>query len=199
MVFSGAESGSDETLAVMNKGGKASTNLTLDLAARMRRHQVVPEFSFVLGAPPNPMQDVVRTFEFIRRLKRVNPATEIILYTYTPVPLEGVLYGHAQREGFGFPETLEEWASPHWQQLSMRRGDGIPWVDGDVRRRVRNFERVINAFYPTITDPKLTTWRRAALRAVSGWRYALRFYEAPYELRALHRLMQYQRPETTGF
>ena len=199
MVFSGAESGSDETLAVMNKGGKASTNLTLELAARMRRHHVVPEFSFVLGAPPNPMQDVVRTFEFIRRLKRVNPATEIILYTYTPVPLEGALYGHARREGFRFPETLDEWASPLWQQLSMRRGDGIPWVDGDVRRRVRNFERVINAFYPTITDPKLTTWRRAALKAASGWRYALRFYEAPYELRALHRLMQYQRPETTGF
>jgi len=34
---------------------------------------------------------------------------------------------------------------------------------------------------------------------VSGWRYALRLYGAPYELRALHRLMHYQRPETTGF
>jgi hypothetical protein len=199
MVFSGAESGSDETLGLMNKGGKASASLTLALAERMRRHGVVPEFSFVLGCPPHPMRDVERTFRFIRRLKRINPAAEIILYTYTPVPLDGAMYDAAQRQGFRFPESLEEWASPAWQQLSMRRGDGIPWVDGDVRRRVRNFERVINAYYPTITDPKLTRWRRAALRTASAWRYALRFYHAPYELRALHRFMAYQRPETTGF
>jgi hypothetical protein len=81
----------------------------------------------------------------------------------------------------------------------MRRGDGIPWMDGGVRRRVRNFERVINAYYPTVTDSRLTPWHRAALKAASAWRYALKWYDAPYELRALHRLIQYQRPETTGF
>ena len=36
MVFSGAEAASDATLAAMNKGGKASSNLTLELARRMR-------------------------------------------------------------------------------------------------------------------------------------------------------------------
>jgi radical SAM family protein/B12 binding protein len=199
MVFSGAESGSDEALALMNKAGKSSTSTTLALAERMRRHGVVPEFSFVLGCPPDPIADAERTFDFIRRLKRINPATEIILYTYTPVPLYGAMYDSARRQGFHFPETLDEWASPEWRQLSMRRGDGIPWMDGEIRTRVRNFERVINAYYPTVTDPKLTGWRRAALRAASAWRYALQIYGAPYELRALHRFMSYQRPETTGF
>jgi radical SAM superfamily enzyme YgiQ (UPF0313 family) len=199
MVFSGAESGSDATLAAMNKGGRAATSLTLELAARMRRHNIVPEFSFVVGSPPDPMADVARTCEFIREIKEVNPATEIVLYTYTPVPLDGNLYDRARQQGFAFPDTLDEWASPAWQQLSMRRGDGIPWMEQTVRRRVRNFERVINAFYPTVTDPRLTDWRRAVLKSFSGWRYALRFYGAPYELRVLHRLMQYQRPETTGF
>jgi radical SAM superfamily enzyme YgiQ (UPF0313 family) len=199
MVFAGAESGSDDTLAAMNKGGKASTSLTLELAARMRRHGIIPEFSFVLGTPPDPMGDVARTFEFIRRIKRVNPATEVILYTYTPVPLDGALYDRARHEGFRFPESLDEWATPEWRELSMRRGAGIPWMDGAVRRRVRNFERVINAYYPTTTDMRLTPWRRAVLKGLSAWRYALRFYEAPYELGALQRLLRYQRPETTGF
>jgi anaerobic magnesium-protoporphyrin IX monomethyl ester cyclase len=122
-----------------------------------------------------------------------------VLYTYTPVPLDGGLYAEARRLGFAFPETLEQWATPRWQQLSMRRGDGIPWLDGGVRRRVRNFERVINAYYPTVTDSRLTRWHRAALKAASAWRYALKCYGAPYELRALHRMIQYQRPETTGF
>ena len=202
MVFSGAESGSDEALEQMNKGGKASAALTLDFVGRLRRHGIVPELSFVLGCPPDPMRDVETTFAFIRRVKQINPATEIILYTYTPVPLDGSLYIEAKRHGFAFPETLEQWASPEWEQLSMRRGDGIPWLDRsvtDVRRRVRNFERVVNAYYPTVTDQRLTGWRRAALKAASGLRFAMKWYDAPYELRALQRLLPYQRPETTGF
>jgi len=153
----------------------------------------------VLGALPFPLADVDATFAFIRRLKRINPSTEIVLYTYTPVPMYGGLYAGARDLGFTFPRTLDEWALPQWQQLSMRRGDGIPWIDPGVRRRIRNFERVINAYYPTATDSRLTPLRRATLKAASAWRYALQVYDAPYELRALHRLIQYQRPETTGF
>jgi hypothetical protein len=202
MIFSGAESGTDAALAQMNKGGKSSAALTLELARRMRRYGIIPEFSFVLGCPPDPRADVETTFDFIRRVKQINPATEIVLYTYTPVPLDGSLYTEAKRLGFAFPETLEQWASPEWEQLSMRRGDGIPWMDrssGNIRRRVRDFERVVNAFYPTVTDLRLTGWRRAALKAAGGIRYGLKWYTAPYELRALNRLMRYQRPETTGF
>ena len=170
MVFSGAESGNDDTLAAMNKGGKASAALALELARRMRHYGVVPEFSFVLGCPPDPAKDMAATFEFIRQIKRINPATEIILYTYTPVPLDGRLYAEAQRLGFAFPQTLEQWASPEWQRLSLRRGDGIPWMN--VRRRVRNFERVINAYYPTVTNVRLT---RVAPRGPQGrQRVALR-------------------------
>jgi hypothetical protein len=199
MVFSGAESGSDETLARMNKGGSARAELALELAKRMREHGIVPEFSFVLGSPPDPEEDTRRTFDFIRRVKRVNPATEVILYVYTPVALEGTLYDEARRRGFAFPETLEEWASSDWRQLSLRRGDRLPWIESRVRRRVRDFERVLNAFYPTTTDRKLTPFRRALLRTVSSWRYLLELYGGSFELRVLQRLMKYQRPETTGF
>jgi anaerobic magnesium-protoporphyrin IX monomethyl ester cyclase len=199
MVFSGAESASDAVLATMNKGGQASARLAVDLARRMKSYRIVPEYSFVLGSPPDPMGDMARTFEFIREIKQVNPATEIVLYTYTPVPMDGTMYQEASRLGFAFPTTLDEWASDEWRQLMMRRGENIPWIDNAVRRRVRNFERVLNAFYPTVTDRRLTPARRALLRTVSAWRYAFRLYAAPYELRALHHLIHYQRPETTGF
>jgi hypothetical protein len=62
-----------------------------------------------------------------------------------------------------------------------------------------NFERVLNAYYPTSTDPKLKGPMRHLLRAASAWRYHLKFYDYPLELRALHKLVAYQRPETTGF
>jgi radical SAM superfamily enzyme YgiQ (UPF0313 family) len=199
MVFTGAESASDASLAAMNKGGKASAALTIELAARMRTYGVIPEFSFVLGSPPRPLDDLAQTLEFIRRLKTVNPSAEIVLYTYTPVPTNGRLYQDAARLGFAFPQTLDEWASDRWRRLSMRRGDGIPWMEGTIRTRVRNFERVLNAYYPTVTDARLTRSRRAVLKAASAWRYHWRVYGAPYELRALQRVLRYQRPETTGF
>src|SRR5262249_56107842 len=104
--------GSDETLRRMNKGGTASTAKTLEIAAKARRYGIVPEFSFVLGNPPDPEADVRQTLEFIRKVKRVNPASEIILYTYTSVPLSGELYEQAKANGFPSPNTLHYCISP---------------------------------------------------------------------------------------
>src|SRR5262249_42314608 len=112
MVFLGAESGSDETLRRMNKGGTASTDKTIEIARKTADYGIVPEVSFVLGNPPDPEADVRQTLEFIRRVKRSTPRSEIILYMYTPVPLAGELYDQARASGFAFPNTLDEWLDP---------------------------------------------------------------------------------------
>ncbi|HUN06610.1 MAG TPA: radical SAM protein [Aggregatilineales bacterium] len=200
MIFMGAESGSDETLERMNKGGHASTDLTLALVERMKHYNIVPELSFVLGNPPDPAEDIEQTIQFIRKLKRINPATELVLYIYTPVPQEGsILLDEATKLGFRFPTTLDEWASPEWAKFAMRRDPGTPWFRDTVRSRVRNFESVINAYYPTVTDMRLQGQWKRWLNLLSGWRYRLEFYDWPYELKALQRLVHYRRPETTGF
>lgn len=199
MVFMGAESGSDETLRRMHKGGTAATQKTLEIAGRMKGYGIIPEFSFVLGNPPDAEADTRQTLEFVRKVKDVNPASEIVLYMYTPVPLAGDLYDSAQAQGFRFPETLEEWVRPDWNRFALRRSTTMPWIRGELRDYVRDFERVLNAFYPTATDVRLTRAHRAVLRAVSAWRYHTRFYDHPLELRVLQRLLPYQRPETTGF
>lgn len=199
MVFLGAESGSDETLRRMNKGGTASADKTLEIAEKMYNLGIVPEFSFVLGNPPDPEADVDHTISFIRRLKRVNPDAELVLYMYTPVPLAGELLDGATASGFEFPETLDEWTSADWQNFSGRRGHRLPWIGDPVRRRVRNFERVINAYHPTITDGGLSGLKRSVLKALGAWRYHTKFYHLPLELHALQRLFRYQRPETAGF
>jgi radical SAM superfamily enzyme YgiQ (UPF0313 family) len=199
MVFLGAESGSDETLRRMNKGGTASTAKTLEIADLTRRLGIIPEFSFVVGNPPDPEGDVRRTLEFIRQVKQKNPAAEIILYMYTPVPLAGELYDQARAAGFQFPATLDEWISPEWLDFSQRRSAQVPWVEDPLRREILNFERVLNAYYPTTTDVRLRGARRLLLRAASAWRYHLRVYGLPIDLRVMQRLFAYQRPETSGF
>jgi anaerobic magnesium-protoporphyrin IX monomethyl ester cyclase len=199
MVFLGAESGSAETLARMDKGGTLRPQDTLDLAARMRGYGIVPEFSFIVGNPPDPAGDTAHTLRFVREIKRRHPESEIILYHYTPVPLPGALLEAAETSGFRFPRTLDEWTSGAGQRDALRRGTGLPWVRARWRQRVRDFERVLNAYYPTSTDRRLTRSRRTLLRAVSAWRYHARCYAFPLELRALQRLFRYQRPETAGF
>ncbi|MFZ0544199.1 MAG: radical SAM protein [Candidatus Promineifilaceae bacterium] len=199
MVFMGAESGSDETLKRMDKGGKMSTERTLEMAKLMKSYGVIPEFSFVMGNPPDPEGDMRQTMEFIRKVKKINPDAEIIMYLYTPVPLSGDLYDRAKADGFAFPETLEEWVSPEWLSFSQRRSTTMPWIKRTLQDQIHDFERVINAYYPTSTDSKLTGGWRSVLRAVSAWRYHLRFYHFPIELRALHKFVAYQRPETSGF
>lgn len=202
MIFCGAESGSDEMLERMNKGGQASTRLTLELAAKMKEYDIVPEYSFVLGNPPEPERDAEITFNFIRTLKEINPATELILYTYTPVPMDaggGDLFENAKAAGFDFPQTLEDWTQGAWRDFALRREPGTPWLDNSMYSKVRNFERVINAYYPTVTDMKLNGARRALLKTLGGWRYHAKFYNYPLELRVLQKIFSYQRPETTGF
>ncbi len=199
MVFMGAESGSDETLKRMNKGGTAAAEKTLEMAGLMRSYGIVPEFSFILGNPPDPDEDTNRTIEFIRKVKRANPHAEIVMYVYTPVPLSGELYDTAVAEGFRFPQTLDEWVSTDWSEFSQRRGAQLPWLRNALRTRLRQFERVLNAYYPTVTNDRVlrgpTCW---ILRTFSSWRYHLRLYDLPLELRILEKLIGYQRPETRG-
>ncbi|HUE87359.1 MAG TPA: radical SAM protein [Vicinamibacterales bacterium] len=193
MVFCGAESASNDTLAQMNKGGTSTAEQTLELALRMREFDVVPEFSFVVGNPPDPDEDLRRTLEFIRQIKAANEAAEIILYVYSPVR------GSSSPEKFPFPETLDEWVSERWQSFALRRDPQTPWAPRSIRQRVRNFETVLNAYYPTVTDTRLTSRRRKMLRALASWRYHGRIEATPFELNAVQRVFRYQRPETTGF
>jgi len=199
MVFMGAESGSNETLKRMDKGGKMSTEKTLEIARLMKSWDIVPEFSFVMGNPPDPEADAQITMEFVRQVKQVNSASEIILYLYTPVPLAGDLYDEAQAEGFAFPQTLDEWVSQAWQDFSQRRSRTMPWVKQPLQAKIIDFQRVLNAYYPTSTDTKLAGLSRRILRLASAWRYHARVYRFPLELRVLHKLIAYQRPETSGF
>ena len=94
MIFFGAESGSDWVLQEMRK--QLKTEQTLALARRLRQFDIIPEFSFVVGNPKDPERDTKECFGFIRTLKHLNPASEIILYPYVPVPQRDRMYGNVE-------------------------------------------------------------------------------------------------------
>ena len=160
----------------------------------------MPEFSFVLGNPPDPEADARQTLEFIRKVKRVNPSDRD-----HHVPLHaGAAGGRAVRAGQPQRVPLSGDArgvdQPRLAASSLSAAAGpFPGLQDPLRRELRDFERVLNAYYPTITDLGSTRAARLVLRAASAWRYHLRWYRYPLELRPLQRLLAYQRPETSGF
>jgi radical SAM superfamily enzyme YgiQ (UPF0313 family) len=205
MIFFGAESGSDQLLQFMDKGGKQTGSQILRFAERLRKFGIIPEYSFVLGWPAaneaEALKQVDAEIAFIRKVKEANPDTEIILYVYSPVPTEGSnMFEKAKTLGFHFPEKLEDWLNPEWEQFDLRKNPLTPWLTPNVVDKIKNFETVINAYYPTVSDIKLTPFQRRVMRAAASWRYRWNLYAYPYELKVLQRYwLKYRQPETEGF
>ena len=65
--------------------------------------------------------------------------------------------------------------------------------------RIRNFETVLNGYYPTVSDIRLNKIKRALMHAVAGVRYKINFYKYPYEIKLLQRMWKYRQPEIQGF
>jgi radical SAM superfamily enzyme YgiQ (UPF0313 family) len=204
IIFFGAESGNDKVLKQLDKGGTQTGDQIALFAERMRKFDIIPEYSFVLGTPAPTEAEVMEhidfDIEFIKKIKGINPHTEIILYTYSPVPTEGTeLYTEVLSKGFAFPQKLEDWVSPQWENFDMRKNPLTPWLTPEMIDKIRNFETVLNGYYPTVSDIRLGAMKRKVVRWVSGLRYKANFYRYPYEIKLLHKLWKYRQPETQGF
>ncbi|MDC0257927.1 radical SAM protein, partial [Crocinitomicaceae bacterium] len=204
MIFLGAETGNDEVLKQMDKGGTQTGAQIKEFAGRLKKFGIVPEYSFVLGMPGESQEKVTRQInediKFIQEIKRINPDTEIIIYVYSPVPTEGSdLYETIQEQGFSFPQTLEDWLSPDWERFDLRKNPLTPWLNAKHIKRIKNFETVLNGMYPTSSDFRITKGRRRLLKLVSSWRYKTGFFSYPYEIKLLFKIWRYRQPEEQGF
>jgi anaerobic magnesium-protoporphyrin IX monomethyl ester cyclase len=189
MIFFGVESGSDATLREMNK--QLTSAEILALAARIRKFGIVPEYSFIFGNPRDAERDVTETIAFIRKIKKINPEVEIIVQTFVPTPQRNGTYGDVDIE---YPATPDEWATERWFNFAVRVDPELPWLPRKVRRRIRNFETVINARWPTTQDIRLSRWGRLLLKVLGSWRYAAKAYHFPIELKVAQRLVRLRQP-----
>jgi radical SAM superfamily enzyme YgiQ (UPF0313 family) len=204
MIFFGAETSNDELLKMMDKGGTQSTEQMKRFAARMKKFDIIPEYSFVLGFPADTPEKVMRQIDqdiaYIKQIKEINPNTEIIIYVYSPVATEGSeLYKQVTASGFRFPEKLEDWLDPVWQNFDLRKNPLTPWLTPEMIDKILGFETVLNAQYPTVSDFRLTPMKRKAMRVLSNFRYQKNIFRFPLELKVLQRLWKYRQPEIEGF
>jgi anaerobic magnesium-protoporphyrin IX monomethyl ester cyclase len=204
MAYIGAEASSDAALKSMKKGTRVEH--TLEVAHRCRESGVIPEFSFILGGPEDPEGETERTLQFVKRIKRIHPECEVILYFYSPTPqrdptrVPGIVDGarlpvlnQYGPSGPALPTTPEEWTQPQWVQYVCHQD--APWLTDRMRRRVKDFARVLACRFPTVQDVRTPAWGKSVLSAVASWRYATGHYNRPWELEMTRRLIPLREPQ----
>jgi radical SAM superfamily enzyme YgiQ (UPF0313 family) len=204
MIFFGAETGNDEVLKKMDKGGTQTGSQILKFAERLKKFDIIPEYSFVLGIPGDTETQVNKQIDediiFIKNVKAINPKTEIIIYTYSPVPTEGSdMYNKVLASGFKFPKVLEDWISPAWENFDLRKNPLTPWLKPYMIDKIKQFEIVLNGYYPSNSDIRLSSTKKIILKTLASWRYRTDFYKFPKEVSFLQRIWKYRQPETEGF
>lgn len=205
MIFFGAETGNDTILKQMDKGGTQTGEQIKRFAERLKKFDIIPEYSFVLGLPAETpelvMKQIDEDINFIKKIKEINPATEIIIYVYSPVPTEGSeLFNKVKESGFSFPQKLEDWLNPQWEYFDLRKNPLTPWLKAEMVDKIKNFETVLNGYYPTVSDFKLSIVQRRIIKLLSLPRYKFDFYKSPYEIKLLQKLwLKYRQPEVEGF
>jgi len=205
MAYIGAESPSNWLLHDVRKG--TQTDQTLEAVEICRANGVIPELSFMLAPPQDPVGETERTFDFIRHIKRVHPKTEIMLYIYAPLPLaSGTSNPHVERsvstlrdsDGglLRFPTTADGWAEQKW--VAYWCHTDTPWLTPQLRERIRDFTTVLGCRFPTITDVSSPPWGKAALQALASWRYRYQRYGRPWELDLSRKVIKLWDPRVSG-
>ena len=201
MAYIGAESPSDWLLHDIRKGTRSDQ--TLAAIEQCRSHGIIPELSFMLAPPQDPEGETERTFEFIRTIKRLHPATEVMIYVYTPLPLRrdntnaaAARMASTLRDCSGspieFPDSADGWAQPHW--IGYWCHQDAPWLSPRLRRRIVDFTTVLGCRFPTIMDIRASHWGKVALRSLASWRYRFRRYGNPWELRLSRKVIRHWDP-----
>lgn len=129
-VVIGAESGSQQMLEFMKKDTLAEEAILS--AEKLSRHGIRALFNFILGFPEEPFDEVKKSLEAIREIKRIDSRFEFGLFYFTPYP-GTELYGHMRERGIPLPGTLHEWSDVDFERYAGQ------WLGPDRRRHVDRF------------------------------------------------------------
>ena len=102
------------------------------------------------------------------------------------------MYDQAVAAGFQYPDSLDVWLAPPWTVYEAHRNAVTPWQDQAVVQHVYDFEAVLHARWPSVSDQGLHPWHRKALRLLSEARWRNQRYGRPIEIKALQKLWQHR-------
>ena len=195
MIFFGAESGSDAALRAMSKN--LTTAQTLEIARRLAHTTMVPEFSFMLGGPDDPEEEISATFDLIRKLKQIDCRSEIVFHYYTPMPRANGL-GEQVSSPDGTPESIEEWCEPDWVEWMTFEKPRTAWMNRRLWDRVTNFQLVLESRYPSMHSSRMSGLSGKLLGRMARRRWDEGRFERPVLLRVARKIGAFRSERPAG-
>lgn len=162
----GVESGSNRILKLIQKG--VTWQDALEANRKAKKHGIVFGFSLMMGFPTETMEEIYRTVDLARRIRKENPGAQLeTIGTYTP--LAGTpLFPLAIEHGLEPPASLEGWKDWDFWEVDPE-GKRIPWFDRRDRLRIGNigtYHTLAHAL-PNLIDSVSHPVLRSALKGLA--------------------------------
>src|SRR5436309_2365672 len=173
----GAESASEEVLAMMNKNHQRIDDM-YEAARKTERAGIRAGFNVILAYPGETEADRIETFRIMSDIARQHSNVTFSPNIFTPYP--GIpIWPQLREMGVHEPQSLEEWTD-----LPLGK-NVLPWLQGEELRRLRRMLEFFLLNNHIGSTTRGHSWLRRALGAPLRWRLRNSHFGFPLELWAL--------------
>lgn len=122
----GAESGCPRILKKIKKD--ISPDDVISSAKLSLKHDIIPQYSFMIGLPGESKSDMMETLKLIDKLVKLSPKVQVLgPQAFRPYP-GSELYNECVASGWETPQSLSEWAQLTENELNYLNVRNFPWV-----------------------------------------------------------------------
>ena len=177
-VHYGAESGSDDVLASIEK--KSQVETTLEAVESCKQGDIRASFGFIFGLPAEKIQDLHQTLELIDRIYNAYDKADCYTNIFTPYP-GSPLWPVSIEKGLQPPETFEEWANFYPRVMEL------PWLKGGKHRKLQAIRQYLRFGYHQVkVGEKRHSFRHSLvlnlLKPASRYRIRTKNFSFPFEI-----------------
>jgi len=186
----GAESGSPDILKKIKKD--ITPEEIINSAKSCLRHEIIPQYSFMIGLPGETKKDMFMTLDLIDKLIKLSDKVQILgPQAFRPYP-GSTLYQECVVSGWKEPGSLEEWSHLIANELSYLTVQNFPWVrDKDFVESMEAYVRfgahsVKNAMGSSVKAQRII---KLAFVLLCQLRWKLKFFAFPIEFKLAKRFV----------
>jgi len=186
----GAESGCPRILKKIKKDIMPED--VINSAKLCLKHDIIPQYSFMVGLPGEKRSEMMETLELIDQLVKLSDKIQILgPQAFRPYP-GSELYQECLEAGWGEPETLNQWEETVKSELNYLDVQKFPWLDNpDFVESLEAYVRfgahsIKSALGSTIKANKLL---KLPFVLLCKLRWKLKFFSFPWDYRLAKRFV----------
>lgn len=182
----GAESGCPRLLKKMKKD--INPEDVINSAKAALSHDIIPQYSFMIGLPGETRGEMMETLNLIDRLVKLSPKIQILgPQAFRPYP-GSELYQECVASGWQAPQSLEEWGKLSENELNYLNIKNFPWIKEEDKDFVESMEAYVRFGAQNIKSAMGSSVRaqkllKLAFVLICQLRWKLKFFDWPLEFK----------------